>query len=121
MRELIQQLMEVDVFKPATEKEVGQRKAAAIVARAARRKELEKSGKKIDRCPKCGADLRDENTGVYAEGWETYTEGLSYDEDTGEWGWGDRNYSDSETTAYKCGKCDTQLTRGKDFDLDNTL
>ena len=117
MRDLLTHLMEADVFKPATEEEVGQRQEAAKAIRDARRRELEKKlGRKLDTCPKCGVDLRDEENGIYADVTEYTTETLYYEEKYESWEYGDSDTHDSETTGYHCNRCDGDLKRGRDFD-----
>ena len=119
MRDLLTHLMEADIFKPATEEEIVQRQAVAKAARDAKRKKLEKEiGRKLDVCPHCGADLRNEDVGVYADETSYGTTSLYYDEKHENWEYGDSDTSDSETTGYHCGKCDGDLDRGEDFDYE---
>lgn len=113
MRELIEQLREADIFKPATKKDLKARELAAQKARDERYKDwiVAHKGKKPDTCPHCGKDLR--AVGVYGD--ETTWGTMSKYWTGSEWEWGDTNTNDSEITAWHCEACDGELQEGEDF------
>jgi hypothetical protein len=117
MRELLEHLMEDDVFKPADKEEMAKRKEAAKVARDVRRREYEKeTGKKVDTCPHCDVDLRE--VGIDASETSYSSVSLYYEEDWDNWEWGDSDTNDSEITSYRCADCQGELRRGRDFDIE---
>ena len=110
-----------DDFKGADDEEIEVRKAEEEERKEVKVKEWEeKNGRKIDTCPHCGVDLREEDVGVIA--YETVNKAiyLSYDKnhEYDPWVWGDSDDNNSEITSYGCGKCYMEIRRGRDFDVE---
>ena len=111
----ITNLMEDEIFKPASGEELKQRTAKRDAERAeARKAKAKELGRDVDICPHCSADLREE--GIYMHETSYGTTDLYYEADWDSWEYGDSNTHDSDTTGYFCPSCDKELDRGTDFD-----
>ena len=111
--------LDEDVFKSATDEDLENRKSEEQKEIERKEKEWEeKNGRKIDTCPHCGTDLRDEGVIRYETLYQASSMLYNYMHlDTG-WECDYSEINDSDVTGYACGACERELIHGKDFEVE---
>ena len=112
----IRDLIEADIFKPATPEIINQRKIEqdkAKQALIAKRRAIKEP------CPHCKEDLKDVGVSSTESVRQTITREYEYDADRDQWIEGDisRDDDDYSSEDYTCGNCGEQIERDEDFDI----
>ena len=113
----IKQIVERDIFNPASPGDITHRETA-------RKKELaaKKAARKgVDFCPHCGVDLREENNGVYTKGSVDFEQMVFWNTSNNTWDWGEKDYGNDTAEGFFCNRCNKELIREDDFDREDTL